>query len=126
VLQFRLEDRFGDNGIVSVVVLRRPSPAAEVWEIANWVMSCRVFGRQLEDEIMNVVVEMARAQGIRELAGEFVPTERNGVVDSLYRTLGFSRTGADSEPASARAGRWVLRVDDYAVRQTSIARKVAA
>ena len=46
-LQFRLLDKFGDNGLVSAMILRPDPKQSEVLEIDNWVMSCRVFGRQL-------------------------------------------------------------------------------
>ena len=59
-LQFRLLDRIGDNGLVSTMILRPTPDHEDVLEIENWVMSCRVFGRQLEFEAMNIAVEAAR------------------------------------------------------------------
>src|ERR1700693_6112020 len=59
-LQFRLLDRIGDNGLVSTMLLRPTPNHEDVLEIENWVMSCRVFGRQLEFEAMNIAVEAAR------------------------------------------------------------------
>jgi FkbH-like protein len=56
VLQFRLADRFGDNGLVSVMLICQARGDPSTLEVANWVMSCRVFGRQLEDEAMNIAV----------------------------------------------------------------------
>ena len=58
-LQFRLLDKFGDNGLVSAMILRPDHTQPEILEIDNWVMSCRVFGRQLEFEAMNIAVEVA-------------------------------------------------------------------
>ncbi len=60
-LQFRLLDRVGDNGLVSTMILRPTPDDEDVLEIENWVMSCRVFGRQLEFEAMNIAVDAARA-----------------------------------------------------------------
>src|SRR5205085_10539940 len=66
-LQFRLADRFGDNGLVSAMVLRADRDDPSTLEIDTWVMSCRVFGRQLEDEVMNIAVETCRERGARQL-----------------------------------------------------------
>src|SRR5262249_1394180 len=79
-LQFRLLDRFGDNGIVSAIILSPDAKEPGVLQIDNWVMSCRVFGRELEHEILNIVVEAARERGVRGLRADFVPTKKNGVI----------------------------------------------
>ncbi len=115
-LQFRLTDRLGDSGLVSVMVLR-PAAAGEL-ELDIWVMSCRVFGRQLEDEAMNIAVEHARALGAHTLTARFVPTGRNGVIGDLFRNLGFEPIGEDG----AGAQRWWLPLAGYAPRPTFIRR----
>ena len=112
-LWFRLADRFGDNGIVSVMLMV-PGAAGEL-ELVNWVMSCRVFGRQLEDEALNIAVEAARAAGAGAIRAGFVPTEKNGVIRDLFPKLGFA-PGAEPQE-------WVLDLADYAARPTRIARK---
>ena len=72
-LQFRLLDRVGDNGLVSTMILRPTAAEDAVLEIENWVMSCRVFGRELEFEAMNVAVEAARERGVRALRRRLYP-----------------------------------------------------
>src|SRR5229473_6663148 len=79
-LQFRLLDRIGDNGLVSTMILRLTSDDEGVLEIANWVMSCRVFGRQLEFEAMNIAVEAARRRNARAFRADYIPTAQNGVI----------------------------------------------
>jgi len=118
-LQFRLADRFGDNGLVSVMILR-PADDPGVLELDTWVMSCRVFGRQLEKEAMSIAVEAARGRGIRILRAEYIPTERNGVVSGLFKGLGFV-----AEPATGpgSASRWILDTAAYVASPTFIARK---
>ncbi len=118
--QLRLEDRFGDNGLVSVILLRPAVDEAGVLEIDTWVMSCRVFGRQLEQETMNIVVEAARRRGIRALRGNYLPTAKNGVVSGLYATLGFEQV-AGAAPAEG-GSRWRLELDRYAALPTFITR----
>jgi len=118
-LQFRLADRFGDNGLVSVMILR-PADDPGVLELDTWVMSCRVFGRQLENEAMTIAVEAARGRGIRILRAEYIPTERNGVVSGLFKGLGFV-----VEPGTGPIGasRWILNTPEYVAPPTFIARR---
>ena len=89
MLQFRLLDKFGDNGIVCVMIAVPAAGSPGVFDLVNWVMSCRVFGRQLEDEAMNILVEKARQVGARGLRAIFNPTEKNTVTKTLFATLGF-------------------------------------
>ena len=120
-LQFRLIDRFGDNGLVSAMILRVDDEDPTLYEIDTWVMSCRVFGRQLEDEAMNVAVEACRRLGARRLRADYVPSPKNAVVCELYSKLGF--TPAAEGPSAAGATRWLLNLSDYVIRETAIARR---
>jgi FkbH-like protein len=119
-LQFRLLDRFGDNGLVSALLLRPDPEQSDVMEIDTWVMSCRVFGRELEFEAMNIAVETARRRGVRVFRANYVPTKKNGVIKDLYPSLGFTR----SNPAAAAGGaiQWQLNLSTYVGRKTSIER----
>lgn len=124
-LQFRLVDRFGDNGLVSVMLMRRTSNDASIYEIENWVMSCRVFGRQLEHEAINIAVEALRARGVFTLRAAYLPTAKNGVIAELFDSLGFSRL-ADRADLAAGASDWHLDLSQYRPHQTFIKRKVVA
>jgi FkbH-like protein len=123
-LQFRLLDRIGDNGLVSTMILRPTSDCEEVLEIENWVMSCRVFGRQLEFEAMNIVVEAARQRGARALVADYIATAKNNVISALYPSLGFVAVNQTASPSGAT--RWFLDLADYIVRDTHIVRAGAA
>jgi FkbH-like protein len=120
-LQFRLVDRFGDNGLVSAMILRPDTGDADVFEIDTWVMSCRVFGRELEFEAMNIAVEAASRRGARALRADYIPTPKNGVVSDVYPTLGFTRV-QEAAP-TAGATRWFLDLNSYVRRSTHIARR---
>lgn len=89
-LAIRLTDKFGDNGLISVV-LARPGAALASDEllIDSWLMSCRVLGRQVEDAVLDVLAEAALAAGYGALIGEYRPTDRNGMVAEHYPRLGF-------------------------------------
>jgi FkbH-like protein len=117
-LQFRLLDRAGDNGLVSTMILRPTRADDEVLEIENWVMSCRVFGRELEFEAMNIAVDAARERGVRALVADYIPTAKNDVISKLYPSLGFTEV---AQPASAKGTtRWRLHLADYVSRDTHI------
>jgi FkbH-like protein len=120
-LQFRLLDRFGDNGLVSVMLLKPVEGKRDALEIDTWVMSCRVFGRGLENEAMTIAVEAARRRGIHELRADFIPTKRNGVVAGLFLSLGF--TEVDNACRNGERSSWRLDLDEYRPARTFMIRQ---
>jgi FkbH-like protein len=86
VLWLRVADKFGDQGLVSVAILRREGTRGL---IDTFLMSCRVMNRRVEQAMAAYIEEHARRLGCGELVGEFLPTAKNGVVSNLYRGLGF-------------------------------------
>ena len=93
-LQLRLVDRFGDNGMIAVVLAK---PHGREMLIDTWLMSCRVLGRQVEQATLNLIVAEARCIGARQLIGEYRPTKKNGLVRDHYAKLGFVPRGCDTE-----------------------------
>src|SRR5262249_46538792 len=88
---FRLRDRFGDNGLISVILARPDEQWGEnALLIDTWLMSCRVLGRQVEAAALEVVAQEAAVRGARALIGEYRPTPRNGLVSEHYAKLGFA------------------------------------
>src|SRR5207247_7707079 len=83
-LQFRLSDRYGDNGLVSAMIFRPTDELSAALELDTWVMSCRVFGRQVEYEAMNIAVEAACHRGARTIFATYLTTERNGLVRGVF------------------------------------------
>ena len=94
-LQLRLLDRFGDNGIIAIVIGRMLNDAD--LGIEAWLMSCRVLGRQVEEATLRLVASEARRLGAKRLIGEYRPTAKNGVVEDHYTKLGFSPLDIDAE-----------------------------
>ncbi len=86
--QFRLTDRFGDNGIIAILI-GRLNTAMDL-HIHTWLMSCRVLGRQVEEACLNVMVDAGVQLGAARILGEYVPTAKNEMVRELYRRLGFT------------------------------------
>jgi FkbH-like protein len=88
LLAFRLSDRFGDHGLVSTLLAIQE---ADSLRIDSWVMSCRIFSRTAEQFILQELISLAHARGVRRLIGEYIATPKNAVVASLYTALGFTR-----------------------------------
>ncbi len=86
-LHARLIDKFGDNGIICIIICRPAGPGT--WLIDTWLMSCRVLGRQVEQAVLREVLARARGRGIHRLLGLYRPTDRNGMVREHYGKLGF-------------------------------------
>ncbi len=86
----RLDDCFGSNGIVSIVIGRIVAQeGARALDLDTWLMSCRVLGRCVENAVLAVVADTARQAGIERLIGHYRPTPKNGMVRDLFPRLGF-------------------------------------
>ncbi len=105
-IQVRLVDRFGDNGIIGVVIADRQGQA---WDIDTWLMSCRVLGRRVPEAVLSHLVEAARADGASILSARYVPSAKNRMVAEHYRTLGFAYAG-DGPGGETR---WRLDLDAF-------------
>jgi FkbH-like protein len=113
-LQLRLTDKFGDHGIIGIVIAR---PAEdEAYEIETWLMSCRVLGRGVEEATANVLVGEALRRGARTLTGRYKPSEKNGMVKDHYAKLGFSKVDASSDAETV----WREVLDRYKPKDTFI------
>lgn len=88
----KLRDRFADHGLVGVMVARRED---EVLEIDTWLMSCRVLGRTVEDEMLVRVCQAAERLGCSTIRGIYVPTAKNPQVADLYERFSFTKVSED-------------------------------
>ena len=95
-LTLRLADRFGDHGLVSVIIASAEDADRSTLAIDTWLMSCRVIKRTAEEFFLNALVAAARKAGVRRVVGEYVPTQKNGLVKDLYDRVGFARCPAQS------------------------------
>ncbi len=89
-LQLRLLDRFGDNGIIAIVIGRLTGTDCQ---IDTWLMSCRVLGRGVEAATLNLIAAQAAAMGAERLIGTYIPTAKNAMVADHYQKLGFDAAG---------------------------------
>ena len=97
-MQVRLVDRFGDNGMISVVICRETS--SDTWEIDTWLMSCRVLGRRVENMVLREIQRHARERNIGRLIGTYIPTDRNKLVADHYEKLGFAMSSRREDGSS--------------------------
>lgn len=105
-MQVRLVDRFGDNGMISVVIFDK---LGERWHCDTWLMSCRVLGRRVEEAVLAAVAQAAALAGARELTGEYLPTPKNGLVEKHFEKLGFTAAGDLPDGGT----RWALNLATY-------------
>jgi FkbH-like protein len=90
VFTFRVADRFGDSGLTGIVGLERERSAAR---LTDFLLSCRVIGRHVEETLLHIAVGRARAVGATELIADFIPTARNGPCLDFFRRSGLKSVG---------------------------------
>jgi FkbH-like protein len=113
-LQLRLIDRFGDNGVIAIVIGRMQ--ADQDMLVDTWLMSCRVLGRQVEPTTLNLLAQEAKKLGARRLIGEYIPTKKNRMVKDHYAKLGFTVVATNA----AGGNRNMLDLTNFRPAETSI------
>ena len=114
-LSFTLEDKFGDNGLIAVIIMKPLDK--ETLFVDTWFMSCRVLKRGMENFTLNTMVEKAKAAGFKRIVGEYLPTPKNKMVENHYRGLGFSPV------EGAATAQFELNVNEYQPRECYIETK---
>lgn len=105
-LQGRLKDRFGDNGIVSVVT---GEISGDNLRVDLWLMSCRVLKRNMEQAMLDRLTEAALKKGVKAIVGEFIPTAKNAMVANFFGEMGFEKV----ETMPDGSTKWFLQIDNY-------------
>lgn len=85
----RLKDKFGDNGIVSVLIGKI---IGNELHLDCWLMSCRILKRGMENALFDYLIKKAKAQGIVSIFGYYLPTKKNHMVHELYKSFGFENS----------------------------------
>lgn len=96
IFLYRVTDCFGDYGVVAAVIV---DVAGEIPVIEEFVMSCRVMGKNIEQGILSQVEESLRGEGFARVRGLYVPTAKNKPVAELYPQLGYARLEAEENTA---------------------------
>ena len=114
-LALRLADRFGDQGLIAVLLAIPTATGSSTLEIDSFLVSCRALGRGVEDALWSILLRLAEGAGFRRIEAEYTPTPRNGLVADLYDRLGLKLQQRNSsgaryflEPVEIRrAPRWI-------------------
>ncbi len=93
VLSLKAEDKFGDNGITGVAIIKKGTTQ---WEIDSFLLSCRVLGRKIEDAFIAFIGEWARKEKATRLVGELIHTPKNAPARAFYQKIGFALREEDS------------------------------
>lgn len=108
----KLSDRLGDHGLIGVVVL---APDEEQLTIRDWLMSCRVLARGVEQTLMNQVFEKADELKLSKVCGEYIRSAKNQMVEDFFARFGFIRTGGSDDHSH-----WELKTSEYQFKETFI------
>ncbi len=114
-LSFTLEDKFGDNGLIAVVIMKALDK--ETLFVDTWFMSCRVLKRGMENFTLNSMVARAKAAGYHRIIGEYLPTSKNKMVAKHYDSLGFLPI------IGVPTAQYELDVDNYTEKENFIKEK---
>ena len=104
-LRLRLLDRFGDNGIIGIVVAL-PDQGGD-YLVDTWLMSCRVLGRGVEQATLDLLIREASSKGAKRLIGQYMPTAKNDMVKAHYKDLGFEFLDEGEKGYT----RWILNLN---------------
>jgi FkbH-like protein len=108
----RLKDKFGDHGLISIVIGEK---VGDTMRVDTWLMSCRVLKRGVEDIVLNELVRLAKLRGCSRVEGTYLPTPKNEMVRDFYAKMGFTLT---SESEAKRE--FELRLENFSPRETKI------
>jgi FkbH-like protein len=111
-LYAKLSDRLGDHGLIGLIVME---PRGDELVIVDWLMSCRVLARGVEQYLMNLVVAEARQRNLTNVRGQYIRTAKNQMVEGFFAQFGFVQTGGDANRAD-----WLLDCSTYQARETFI------
>lgn len=111
----KLEDKFGDNGVVSVVIGRKDSQEKAL-HLELWLMSCRVLKRDMEYAMLDSMVQACQACGIRSMIGYYYPTAKNAMVKEFYAAMGFTKIQEDEDGSTV----WRFDIPENYVPQNTV------
>lgn len=105
----KLEDKFGDNGVVSVVFGHTDENDKTVFHIDLWLMSCRVLKRDMEQAVMDSLMAECKIRGIKTVKGYYYPTAKNKMVKEFFAQFDYIKTSEDENGNAI----WERTVEDY-------------
>ena len=88
----QVQDKFGDNGITSVFIIKKQE---KKWIIDSFLQSCRIIGRGIEDAIMSEILKDAKKNGVEKVYANFIPTNKNKPTEEFLPQNGFKKENTD-------------------------------
>lgn len=86
----QVEDKFGDNGITGVFIVKKDR---QEWLIDTFLLSCRIMGREVEKAIMGHIINLAKKEGAQKVKAQYIPTQKNKPVEEFLPGCGFYKEG---------------------------------
>jgi len=112
IYYLKLADKFGNHGLVGVIIAGIDDDDPELWTLKTFLLSCRVIGRKAEDFFLALVADHLRSLGARRLRGIYVPSARNSQVADLYPRMGF-------DPVEGSQNAWEMDLERRPLRPPS-------
>ena len=83
---FRVSDKFGDSGLTGIISVEKEGDRAK---IVDYILSCRVFSRKIEETMLHVAVKHAQSEGLKEVYAIYLPTPKNKPCLEFWKKSGF-------------------------------------
>jgi len=87
----QVEDKFGDNGITGVFIIKKEN--VKEWRIDTFLMSCRIMGRDIEKGIMTHIINKAKENNVQKINADFIPTQKNKPIENFLSDHDFKKEG---------------------------------
>lgn len=87
----QVEDKFGDNGITGVFIIKKENQ--KEWRIDTFLMSCRIMGRDIEKGIITYIINKAKENNIQKINADFIPTQKNKPIENFLSDHEFNKEG---------------------------------
>ncbi|MEM3062285.1 MAG: HAD-IIIC family phosphatase [Nitrososphaerota archaeon] len=87
----QVEDKFGDNGITGVFIVKKATP--KEWILDTFLLSCRVMGRDIEKGILGYIIKKAKEEGIERIKAQYIATSKNKPIENFLPNCGFIKEG---------------------------------
>ena len=104
VYSMAVTDKFGDEGVVGVAIVKIKD---DDWWIDSFLMSCRVIGRSAETALLARIVADARDVNAKRVIGEYIPTKKNPPAADLYEKHGFGMPAESDNNGTT----WILNLE---------------
>ena len=108
----KLNDKFGDNGLISVVVGKVEENKCI---IDTWLMSCRVLKRDMEFAMLDILIAECSKRNLTEIYGQYKRTAKNNMVANLYGDMGFELIESNETE-----GLWKLTINNFNRKELTI------